>query len=323
MVHWLDQLARATCLDRLDVCVALSGGCDSSVLLHLLHASRTAPQLRDRLSLRALHVNHGLSPHADQWARHCRDWCRELDVPLTVRKVAVCRAAGSSLEEQARLARYAVFRQQKASVIALAQHANDQAETVLLQLLRGAGSKGMSGMSALGRIAGSAARAPRIWRPLLDLSRSALERYALAHDIEWVEDESNADESLTRNRLRKRVMPVLEAAFPHALSTIGRSARNLADASVLCEELADLDLAKVSLGAGTLAVAGLQALPPHRLKNLLRRWLERFGLRAPPESRLAALVQGLQRTSNDTRLIWIHDGWQILRKKGELLASPQ
>jgi len=274
--------------------------------------------------LKALHVHHGLSPNADQWARHCRALCRKLDVPLSVRKVNVSRAVGSSLEEQARLARYASFRKQKVPVIALAQHANDQAETVLLQMLRGAGPKGMTGMGSLGRLAGLPSEpAHWLWRPLLGVTRPAIESYAIIHDIKWIEDESNMNENLTRNRLRKRVMPVLEAAFPQALSTIGRSARNLADAAILCQELADMDLADARLSANKLAVTGLQSLPTHRLKNLLRRWLEGFGLRAPAESRLTALVQAIYQTSNDTRLSWIHDGWQIERKKGELRAAPK
>jgi tRNA(Ile)-lysidine synthase len=207
-------------------------------------------------------------------------------------------------------------------VVALAQHANDQAETVLLQLLRGAGPKGMAGMGSLGPIAGlQPASTPWLWRPLLGVSRAAIEQYASLSGIEWVEDESNANENLTRNRLRKRVMPALEAAFPQALSTIGRSARNLADAALLCQELADVDMANVRLGADKLAVSGLQALPTHRLKNLLRRWFDALGLRAPSETRLSALVRALYQTNNDTRLTWIHDGWQIERKKGELRAA--
>ena len=323
-VHWLHQLARATGLNRLDVCAALSGGCDSSVLLHLLHAARSEPQSHVQFTLKAVHVHHGLSPNADQWARHCRALCRNLDIPLSVRKVNVSRAVGSSLEEQARLARYAVFRQQKAPVLALAQHANDQAETVLLQMLRGAGPKGMAGMGSLARLAGlSPEPAHWLWRPLLGVSRPAIERYAILHDIKWIEDESNVNENLSRNRLRKRVMPALEAAFPQALSTIGRSARNLADAALLCQDLADMDLANARLSASKLAVPALQPLPTHRLKNLLRRWLEGFGLRAPSETRLSALVQALYQTNNDTRLTWIHDGWQIERKKGELCAVPK
>src|SRR2546422_10307985 len=159
------------------VVVALSGGIDSVVLLHLL---------KDHPGVSAVHVHHGLSPNADAWARFCTRLCRAWKVPLAIRKVKV-RKAGKGLEAAAREARYQAFKKEKAEVIALAHHLDDQAETVLLNLLRGAGVRGASGMQRLARFEGKL-----LARPLLDVPRRSIEEYARLHGLEWIEDESNA-----------------------------------------------------------------------------------------------------------------------------------
>src|SRR5258708_2882834 len=181
------------------IAVALSGGIDSVVLLHLL---------KEHPGISAIHVHHGLSPNADAWAAFCRRWCKQWGVPLRVSKVKV-RRSGKGLEAAAREARYGAFGKLDADVIALAHHLDDQAETVLMNLLRGAGLRGAGGMRPLARFQGKI-----LARPLLEIPRKELEGYARLHRLQWIEDETNADETLARNFLRRRLGPLVETRFP-------------------------------------------------------------------------------------------------------------
>jgi tRNA(Ile)-lysidine synthase len=300
-------------------CAGFSGGLDSTVLLDLL-----APLCKEQGHvLRALHVHHGLSPNADAWERHCAALCAGLRVPLQVAHVAVNRAPRTSLEEEARRARHAAFADVSADIIVLAHHADDQAETVLLQLLRGAGPKGLAGMPPLKTLAPGAST--WLLRPLLDFSRAELLEYAQARGLAWIEDESNQDDSLKRNFLRNQVTPLLRAGFPAPAQTLARAARHQAEAAQLLDALADLDLAQAGAGAAVQApvveALEVEVLKQHddtRLKNALRRWLDRAGLRQPSAARLDALLRALRESSNDTRLRWEHEGACVVRQKGLL-----
>jgi tRNA(Ile)-lysidine synthase len=264
------------------LCVGYSGGLDSTVLLHLLAGLRGRCDWR----LSAVHVHHGLSPRADDWAEHCRYHCAVLDVPLQVERVVV-RPAGQGLEAAAREARYRVFAELETDSLALAQHRDDQAETLLLQLLRGAGPKGLAAMPAareLGRI--------RLLRPLLGVSRRELEAHARAHGLGWVEDESNGDPSLTRNALRHRVMPLLEALSPGAVSALARAAAQFAESAALLDDLARLDAAEaISKQGANLSQLGEISTP--RARNLLRYYLVANGVAVQRERLCEALEQML------------------------------
>lgn len=298
------------------ICVGFSGGLDSTVLLDTLAELReTVP-----MSLFAMHVHHGLSPNAEAWARHCRALCRHYAVPFRLRRVSVIRAARTSLEEEARKARYAALGTVRADVIALAHHADDQAETVLLQLLRGAGPKGLAGM-AVSKALDITGRKPVIlWRPLLDCTRADLERYATHRQLRWIDDESNLDVRFKRNFVRAEVMPVLARGFPAPVETLARAARHLAEAAELAGALADIDLAQVRHSAG-LGIPELKTLSDARLKNVLRRWFEVQMLRQPSEARLLALIRGLRRGDNGSRLAWEHEGRTVRRAKGILTCN--
>ena len=214
------------------VMLGLSGGVDSMVLLNLLAAVRTAHPLQ----LAALHVNHQISPLAGQWAQLCAERCAALSVPFREVRVTVPRRAGESLEAVARAARYAVFQTQETDALALAHHLDDQAETVLLQLLRGAGARGLAAMPLvriLNRETGL-----RVVRPLLEVPRTAIEAYARHRRLAWVEDESNASLDFDRNYLRQAVLPRIGERFPGYRQTWLRASRNLADLSELADELA-------------------------------------------------------------------------------------
>ncbi len=302
--------------------VAYSGGLDSTVLLHLLANTRTTGQLALPFigAVSAFHVHHGLSSHADAWVRHCRAQCRVFGVPFSTRRAVVDRSPRTSLEEEARRVRYQLLLAPGADVVALAHHADDQAETVLLQLLRGAGPKGLAAMPGLRAWPTNSLPIALLWRPLLDCTRSELEAYARLHHLGWIEDESNRDLRIRRNFVRVEVMPLLARGFGQPVIALVRSARHLAAAALLADALGDIDIAQAKR-AEALDVGVLKALDDVRLANLLRRWIEHQRLRAPSESRLLALVRALRQTSNDTRLTWQHDGRTVLRKKGFLVIA--
>ena len=282
-----DLLARLAAFvgDRLPthetICVGLSGGCDSVVLLHLLGRL----ELTSRLS--ALHVHHGLSPNADGWATFCQAYCQSLGVPLFVRRVTVADKSGKGLEAAARRARYAAFAEVPADCLFLAQHGGDQAETLLLNLLRGCGVTGAAAMPVERRHGGR-----RLLRPFLAESRADIEAYARAHDLCWVEDESNGDRAFTRNFLRHEVMPMLGQRFPRAETALGRAAANFGEASELLDDLAAADWAMVVDGDAA-RLAGLRCLSPVRLKNLLRYRLRVVGWQVPVADRLDEFVRQL------------------------------
>lgn len=281
--------------------LALSGGVDSVVLLDLL--ARLAPRLR--FELRALHVDHRLSPNAAMWARHCRALCRERGIACTVKRVEVER--GNSTERAAREARYAALASARADVIALAHNADDQAETVLLQLLRGAGVKGLSAMPSVRR------GQPSIVRPLLDVARADIEAYARRRKLEWIEDESNLSGAYLRNWLRHEISPRIAERVPAYRTILARAARRFAETSELLDELARIDAA-----GEALSVARLETLSPARARNVLRHALATQGHRMPEAGRLdEALRQAL--TARADARVEVDLGDCTLRRRGDAL----
>jgi tRNA(Ile)-lysidine synthase len=279
--------------------VGLSGGLDSVVLLALLR--RIAPQLG--LRLRALHVDHGLSPHAADWERFCRAHCARRRVPFQAVRVYV-PGAGANLEAQARAARYRAFSQCGSELIALAHHRDDQAETLLLNLVRGSGVHGLAGMPAVRTLAGAqaAARANRVRlvRPLLAVARSDLLRYARSQRLRWIEDESNRDARFARNFLRLQVLPLLEQRFPGARETLARSAGHLRDAAALLDEIALADCAASGDGQ-RLELKRLCALGDARAANALRHWLISRGEAPPSLARTREMLRQLADARADTQ----------------------
>lgn len=269
------------------LCVGLSGGCDSVVLLHVL--SRLG--LLGRLT--AIHVHHGLSPNADAWAEFCTSYCRDLAVPLTIRRVTVDRQNGLGLEAAARQARYAAYAECSADCLLLAQHRGDQAETIMLNLLRGSGVTGAAAMPVERQWAGL-----RMLRPLLDVSRGEIETYAHASGLGWVDDESNADTTLTRNFIRHEVLTAVNRRFPAAETALAQAAANFAEASGLLDELAIIDWQFAADGeAARLSVLRTLSLP--RLKNVLRYRMRQLGWRVPVANRLDEFARQIQTAGLD------------------------
>ncbi|HEY2862959.1 MAG TPA: tRNA lysidine(34) synthetase TilS [Casimicrobiaceae bacterium] len=292
------------------IAVALSGGVDSMVLLDALHA--LSPRFSLRLS--ALHVDHRLSPNALRWSEFCAEACAARGVPLTVHRVDVARRSGQSLEAAAREARYQKLLAADVDIVALAHHADDQAETTLLQLLRGAGP---AGLAAMPRYRAGNAGGPALLRPLLELPRGTLAAYARARRLAWVDDESNADRRHKRNLLRLAVAPLLADAFPGYPSVLVRAAAHQAEAAALLDELAQQDAGGVHDG---LDRAALAALPPARARNVLRWFLRREGLRPPSTTRLAAMLAQLVAGAADARTRIVHDGVELGRYRDRILV---
>ncbi|MGA9661556.1 MAG: tRNA lysidine(34) synthetase TilS, partial [Pseudomonas alloputida] len=281
--------------------VAFSGGLDSTVLLHLL-----ADYARNHVSppLRAIHVHHGLQSAADAWPAHCQAICDNFGIELQVIHVQV--SPGASLEQAARDARYAAFRQVlgPGDILFTGQHRDDQAETLLFRLLRGAGLRGLAAMPVQ-RALGPGS----LVRPLLGCSRQQLQDYGKAQGLVWIEDPSNADTQFARNYLRGEVMPHLQQRWPQASQNFARAAEHLGEALGLLDELAQEDLALARKGApiawpglDSLGLATLVALSPARQRNALQYWLsQRTRL---PDTRHWAGWADLRDAAADARPVW-------------------
>ena len=255
------------------IIVALSGGMDSVVLLHLLKAHP---------GIGAIHVHHALSPNADAWAAFCRRLCSAWSIPLKISRVKV-RSAGKGIEAAAREARYEAFGKLNVDLIALAHHLDDQAETVLMNLLRGAGLRGASGMRPVSRFEGKL-----LARPLLELPRGSLEDYARLHHLEWIEDESNDNDGFTRNFVRRRLGPLIATRFPQWKRSLARAARLFSE--------------KDDRGA-----------------RLLREFLRSRGLKAPSEAKLVEMLKQL--TSRGSRTRVQHEGRALRVYRDRLVAD--
>lgn len=272
--------------------VAFSGGLDSTALLHELVRLREAGT---PLTLRAIHIHHGISPHADSWVAHCRRVCEGLNVPLTVRRVQL-EQEGLGLEAQARKARYAAFADalQPGEALVTAQHQDDQCETLLLALKRGSGPAGLAAMPEKLAFAGTF-----ILRPLLNVSRAQLEQYAQAHRLAWIDDESNQDDSYDRNFLRLRVVPLLASRWPHFAEAAARSAQLCGEQEQLLDELLGEELAALTGEQGELRLAPLAAVSDSRRGALLRRWFAAHSAQMPSRAALQRLWDEVAQSRED------------------------
>ncbi len=295
--------------------VAFSGGLDSTVLLHLMAS------LRDVLDapLLALHVDHGLSKHSADWSRHCRDVCDALNVSLMTERVSVAQDNGKGLEAAARHARYAVFETVLAEGDALlsAHHRDDQAETVLLQLLRGGGVHGLAAMP-LQRPLGKG----RLLRPLLDLPRSELEAYAHAQGLKWIDDPSNFDTALERNYLRHSLLPQLEQRRAGTHKVLARSALNFAESAHLLDELAAEDRQEALGEGGVLSLHRLRAMSSSRCRNLLRYHCRQLGLPLPETAQLQQVVAELLPAAEDATPLVSWPGVEVRRYRDGVWFMP-
>lgn len=305
------------------IAIAYSGGLDSSVLLHFAHAYAKA----NDIALFAFHVHHGLSPNADHWLAHCERECARLGVVFDVRRVTLANKDKSGTEEAARISRYSALgdlcRIHQVPVLLTAHHQDDQAETVLLQLLRGAGVAGLSGMD-------TANTAPDLLgdetlmmgRPLLEVSRAALANFAAGKEIAYIEDESNADPRYARNALRHQLMPVLARDFPGFQQRFARTAQHAQSAQRLLIELAAQDLV-ACLDGDCIDINQLKRLNPDRIDNLLRYWFGSRGVRMPSTAWLSEMRTQLLEAKEDAQLCVTHADCHIRRHRDRVFLTPK
>jgi tRNA(Ile)-lysidine synthase len=291
--------------------VALSGGVDSVALLHVLHEL----QRKHHFILKASHVHHGLSKNADKWVKFCEKLCEKLSVPLDVHYVKLPQKKSLGIEGEARRLRYEKLFQSKSDVVVLAHHADDQAETFLLQLIRGAGVKGLSSMAHFDENRS-------LWRPLLNTPRIDIEHYAKLHKLEWIEDESNKNIDFDRNFIRSKVLPILKNRFYHIIKVISRSSSHLAEAQILLDDLAKIDLKNYLKSINCkhkLQVKTLNKLSVIRAKNVLRYWLEMNNQLMPSKDLLDELLRQVLTAKKDATLkIELTKNDEIRRYKDEI-----
>nr|WP_315426505.1 tRNA lysidine(34) synthetase TilS [uncultured Albidiferax sp.] len=292
--------------------VAFSGGADSTALL-LACAERWPGQVH------AVHIHHGLQAAADDFVRHCEAFCTDLQVPLQVLRVHAQPAPGESPEDVARKARYKAFgalaqvepAQAAIKTIVLAQHADDQVETLLLALSRGAGLPGLASMPARWERGGI-----RFYRPLLGVHADHIRAWLDQRGVAYIVDPTNLDQRFTRNRIRARLLPVLEAAFPQFRETFGRSAAHAAQAQTLLLEVAAQDLQNVGCPP---AIAGLQALSLPRQANLLRHWFSSVHQTTPSTAQLHELQRQIAACTTRGQKIHIKLGAGFAVRRGQWL----
>ena len=299
-----------------EYCVAYSGGLDSTVLLHAL---RLLVEQGLGLGLRAIHVDHGLHPDSPRWAKECVATCKQWRIPCQVEKVDVDPESGLGIEAAAREARYGLLARllREREVLLTAHHQDDQMETILMQLLRGAGVAGLAGMPH---------RAPFSrgvhLRPLLGFERASLAEYALRESLDWVHDITNDDKRFDRNFLRASVLPALTSRWPGSGGSVRRAGAHCAEAAALLDELAELDNRGL-LHDEPVPVAMLLELSPARQRNVLRYRIRRQGLPLPSTRRLNAIVTDVLHAAEDSMPCVSWSGAEVRRYRGHLyLLAP-
>ncbi len=305
----LDAITRATPGDGLKngLAVAYSGGLDSTVLLDL--AVRYCRH--KQLPLTAFHVHHGLSSNADAWLEHCQATCKAYHIPILFARIEVASDSGDGIEASARMGRYQALgrfaKETGVSLILTAHHQDDQAETLLLQMLRGSGVAGMSGMDVCNKAPNLFGHdAVMLGRPMLSEKRVTLEAYVGLHGLSFIEDESNFDHRYLRNAIRHRVMPVLQELSPGYAERIARSAQHFQSAQDLLLEVAEQDLTACSSDNG-LRIDAMHGLSSGRRDNLFRYWFSKAGIRMPTTVRLREMQSQLFEGREDARITIHHD----------------
>ena len=293
MVNNLLESLKTILLSR-HCCVAYSGGLDSHVLLHVMSELQ---QQHPEFQCRAMHINHGLHPHADVWEAHCQQTCLDVGIDFIAYKVQLDIQPGDSVEAVAREARYKKFSELLLSEECLltAHTRNDQAETLLLQLLRGAGVKGLAAMPAKKSFAPG-----YLLRPFLKMTRDTLYEYAKKNGLVWIEDDSNLELRFDRNYVRHHIIPALQQRWPNLLTTLTRSADHCAETAELIDELADQDLQSIQGDRKTaLRLEPFFQLSPARQRNALRRWISWNGYQVPSTKQLEHIFKNVLQASED------------------------
>ncbi|MCX7120657.1 MAG: tRNA lysidine(34) synthetase TilS [Gammaproteobacteria bacterium] len=306
--------------DQRNFVIAYSGGLDSHVLLHTMFKLKKS---HPEINVQAVHVNHQLNPLSNNWEKHCAEICDALNIPIKIEKINIDLKPGDSLEEQARNARYAILQQHidKNSVLLTAHNANDQAETFLLQALRGAGPKGLSAMPIKKKLGEGF-----LIRPLLHFTRDDLESYAKENNLKWIEDDSNVDIKFNRNYLRHEIFPVLKKRFPAVMENFSRSSRLMAEQEAIIADIAKDDLKTVQKRGrepsrdfcDALDLKQLLLLSESRQRLVLREWFRQNNLRMPNEKHLKQIQKDVLNAAPDAHPVFQLGDLVLLRERGVL-----
>jgi tRNA(Ile)-lysidine synthase len=309
------QLSVEPLLSASHIVVAYSGGVDSHVLLHALHNIRQIEQLNFQIS--AIHIHHGLSQHADQWQTHCRQVCSQLNIAFQTTNVSVAVLPRQSLEAQAREVRYnnIIDLAPANSQVVLGQHQDDQLETFVLQLKRGAGPKGLSAMNRawVSNYPLQEGKQVGFFRPLLDVKQHVILDYAQQHNLQWCEDESNQNTNFDRNFLRHDVLPILQHRWPEIAGSVARSAALCAEQQSLLDEICEEKLKQIKSTTNSLHLPALKNLSQPWLHQLVRFWLSELDIQSPSMAVLNQLKPEVLDAADDATPILRWQGWQFRR----------
>lgn len=295
--------------------IAYSGGLDSHVLLHVMsQLKKNHPEIH----IQAVHVNHQVNPRANEWEKHCEKICAELHIPIHIEKVDLNLKSGDSFEENAREARYSALQKyiDKNSILLTAHNLNDQAETFLLQALRGAGSKGLSAMPVKKKCGEGF-----LIRPLLSFSRDELEKYARENHLQWIEDDSNTDPRFRRNFLRHEIFPLLKKQYPAVLNNFARSATLLSEHEKIISDIAKQDYVLCREDAKKLSREKLSKLSPERQRLVLREWFRENNHRMPNQKHLKHIQKDVLNAAPDAHPVFSLSHCTIKRDRFHLIFS--
>lgn len=297
--------------------VAYSGGRDSHVLLHALWQQRLS---NPTLQLSAIHIHHGLQREAKNWVLHCQKVCQNYDIPLEIIHLQLEIPLGESLENIARQQRYAAFASkiQNHEILLTAHTVDDQAETFMLQLLRGSGPLGLAGIAPLKSLGKG-----RLARPLLEVSRQRIATYADQHQLSWIEDPTNADHRFRRNFLRHRIFPILHEVDPGFVASIARSSRHCAKGQQLLNEYLQADLETVLDGSNTLNISKLKRYSALKQAHLLRYWFTQLNVNLPSTVKLQAILAQMLCAKIDAQPCIAWGKWEIRRHQDKLYVLPK
>lgn len=289
--------------------IGYSGGVDSHVLLDLALKTFTTCEVG------AVHVHHGLSPNADRWAKHCEEVCAGYNVPFSVLVVNAQVKDGESPEEVAREARFTAFEKfmQPDEALLLAHHQEDQAETILLRLFRGAGPLGLGGMSYKSRVGSG-----DLLRPLLGISRREIEQYGTEHQLSWIEDESNQNQRFDRNFLRHEILPRLQARWPRVVRSVSRAGSLCLETATAVQVISLEDLKHSKTKEGGISVSALLRLEPSRRRGVLRCWLQEQGMQVPSWDQLERIDREVLMAQPDRKPRVKVGEYEVSREGGEL-----
>jgi len=297
------------------IIVAFSGGLDSTVLLHALAASRDT----HRTAILAIHINHGLHKDAPDWCNACKAFAQSLGIQFESADVAVAVDSGQGLEAAARHARYDAFAAflRSGDVLLSAHHKDDQAETLLLNLMRGSGPAGLAGIAEVRPLG-----AGWLLRPILSTSRNELRAYAARYALKWIDDPSNEDTTFDRNYLRHEVLPLLEQRWPGVAGRLQRSAILAGEAATMLDQLADADRQQLGGRPDRLSLAGLRELPVERQRNVLRYVIRELGLPSPPAAQLQSIIADLVPARDDGQPLVEWPGAEVRRYREQVYVLP-